>query len=77
MFPKMLIPFTDNEGMPLIIGDNKVIVVVSGKFSSYVALAIGTFTPRRTFITRKVELPAKWRQLVEKYKDIVPTYARY
>jgi hypothetical protein len=28
-------------------------------------------------VTQKVELPANWDKLVEKYKNIVPTYARY
>ena len=28
-------------------------------------------------VTQKVELPANWAKLVEKYRDIVPTYARY
>jgi hypothetical protein len=28
-------------------------------------------------VTQKVELPANWDKLVAKYKDIVPTYARY
>jgi hypothetical protein len=29
------------------------------------------------FVTKKIELPANWNKLVQKYKDIVPTYARY
>jgi hypothetical protein len=28
-------------------------------------------------VTKKIELPANWDKLVKKYKDIVPTYARY
>jgi hypothetical protein len=28
-------------------------------------------------VTQKVELPANWHKLVEKYMNIVPTYARY
>ena len=29
------------------------------------------------WVTRRVELPANWDKLVAKYKDVVPTYARY
>ena len=28
-------------------------------------------------VTEKVELPANWDKLVEKYRDMVPIYARY
>jgi hypothetical protein len=27
--------------------------------------------------TKKVTLPANWDKLVAKYKDVIPTYARY
>jgi len=77
ILPKQLRPFNDTDSVPLIAGEDQVIVVVSGKFSSYVALAMGTQGTARTFLTQKVELPAKWEQLVKKYKDIVPIYARY
>ncbi len=77
ILPKELMPFADSDSMPLIAGDDQVIVVVSGNFSSYVALAMGFFLPRHSFLTKKVELPANWGQLVKKYKDIVPTYIRY
>jgi hypothetical protein len=30
-----------------------------------------------SFVTKKIELPANWDKLVEKYKNITPTYARY
>jgi hypothetical protein len=28
-------------------------------------------------VTKKVELPANWKKLVAKYKDLVPDYIRY
>jgi len=28
-------------------------------------------------VTQKIELPAHWSELVNKYRQIVPTYARY
>ena len=29
------------------------------------------------WVTKRIELPANWDKLVEKYRDIVPTYVRY
>ena len=71
------IPFNDTDSMPLIVGNEQVRVVVSGKYSSHVALAMGPTATWETFITKKVELPANWGQLVKKYQNIVPRYVRY
>jgi hypothetical protein len=48
-------------------------VFVFGGFGSWMGFLQGGPPP----ITKKVELPAKWAQLVKKYKNIVPTYMRY
>ena len=32
---------------------------------------------RHDKVTQKIDLPANWDKLVEKYKDLVPTYVRY
>jgi len=39
-------------------------------------LGILSGSPRPS-VTKKVELPADWKKLVAKYKNIVPTYAMY
>jgi hypothetical protein len=38
---------------------------------------IGMITGPGNEITRKIELPKKWDEIVDKYKDIVPKYIRY
>ena len=38
---------------------------------------MGTFVPEETFVTKKIGLPSNWGQLVEKYKNLMPTYIRY
>ena len=48
-------------------------VFVFGGFGSWVGIIQGGGTP----VTRKAELPKNWAQLVKKYKNIVPNYARY
>ena len=74
--PKQLAPLSDSS-MPLIVGDDQVAIVVSGKYSSYIGLAMGYFMPESSFATVEIDLPANWNQLVEKYKDIVPTNFKY
>jgi hypothetical protein len=48
-------------------------VLVFGGFGSWMGFLQG-IDPR---ITKEVELPKNWAQLVKKYKNIVPTYVRY
>jgi hypothetical protein len=48
-------------------------IFVFGGFGSWIGFLQGGPSP----ITKKVELPKNWAQLVKKYKNIVPTYARY
>jgi hypothetical protein len=46
---------------------------VFGGFGSWMGLLQGGPSP----VTRKVELPANWAQLVKKYKNVVPNYVKY
>jgi hypothetical protein len=48
-------------------------VFVFGGFGSWMGFAQGGPPP----VTKKVELPAKWAQLVKKYKNMVPNYIKY
>ncbi len=48
-------------------------IFVFGGFGSWMGLLQGGPNP----ITRKVELPRNWAQLVKKYKNIVPNYVKY
>jgi hypothetical protein len=48
-------------------------VFVFGGFGSWMGFLQGGPSP----ITRKVELPKNWAQLVKKYKNVVPNYVRY
>jgi hypothetical protein len=45
---------------------------VVGGFGSWIGLLCGG-----TISTEKIELPANWNELVEKYREVVPTYAMY
>ncbi len=47
-------------------------IYVFGGMSSWIGLLSGLH-----FVTKKVDLPANWTKLVEKYKNVVPTYVKY
>ena len=53
-------------------GRGEVRVIVCGGPGSWIVLTKGG-----KGLTKKIELPAHWDKLVQKYKTIVPTYARY
>ncbi len=48
-------------------------IFVFGGFGSWMGFLQGGPSP----ITKKVELPKNWAQLVKKYKSVAPTYVRY
>ena len=48
-------------------------IYVFGGFGSWLGFLQGGPQP----VTRKAKLPANWTQLVDKYKNIVPSYVRY
>jgi hypothetical protein len=66
--PSELIPvITLPPGRP-----NPIQILVIGGMGSWLGLLSGGQT-----VTEKIELPANWDKLVAKYKNVVPTYARY
>ncbi len=64
--------------MPLFIPE-WVRVLVAGEPANTMGLAIGLHMGgrNRQFVTKKLQLPANWDKLVEKYRNLVPTYVRY
>lgn len=66
--PKELIPVIRlRPGQP-----NPIQIIVVGGMSPWIGLLTGG-----QMVTEKIELPANWSKLVTKYKNVVPTYARY
>ena len=64
--------------MPLFIFPETVRIIVAGgtKDEAWVVSFSGG-GDYGGWVTKKIELPANWDKLVKKYKDLVPTYARY
>ena len=54
-----------------------VCVTTGGPGSFTAMIGAGKTTGYDRWVTRKIELPAGWQKLVQKYKNVVPTYAMY
>ncbi len=50
-------------------------IIVAGGAGNQMGIITGAPFHRR--MTRKIEFPANWNQLVKKYRDVVPSYKKY
>ena len=69
-----LFPVNPHDNILLVPDPNRLRLVVTGGPGNFMAIVRGS---ANEFITRKIELPANWDELVMKYKDMVPAHARY
>jgi hypothetical protein len=63
----------ESDQIPVLPNPDSITIIVAGGKGPFIGMHIGGGT--RTI--QKVELPANWTKLVDKYKNIVPKYARY
>ena len=67
----------DTDTVPLIRNPEFIRIIVAGGPGAFIAHAAGGgATPGRKQ-TQRVEFPKNWDKLVAKYKNVVPTYAKY
>jgi hypothetical protein len=71
---RKFMPVNPQDNMLIMPDPDKLRVVVAGGPGNFLAIVRGS---EDRFITRKIDLPGNWADLVAKYKDVVPTYARY
>ena len=70
------VPAREMENLPLVKDPENIRIIVAGGPGAFIGqLSGGTMVSDGT--TLKIETPAKWQQLVQKYKNVVPAYARY
>ncbi|MBI4321065.1 MAG: hypothetical protein HY675_21455 [Chloroflexi bacterium] len=69
-------PLNPEESMSIIGGPEKIRVVVAGGPGSFVGIGLGGTMPCE-WVTKKVELPANWDRLVEKFRHVAPTCVGY
>jgi hypothetical protein len=77
---KAWLPMNPMDSMRILRDPNWIRIVVAGGPGNFIGLHGGAWFgwgEGMDWITKKVELPVNWDMLVKKYKDIVPTYARY
>ncbi len=53
------------------------IVVVAGGPGTWMGLFRSAGGFENSFVTKKIELPRDWKNLVARYKDLVPSYVKY
>jgi hypothetical protein len=71
------IPAREWDMVPVVRDPEFIKIIVAGGPGAFIGQLIGGGpTPGRK-ATQKIELPANWDKLVAKYKDVVPTYAKY
>ena len=78
VIPKERRPLDPMMSMSILSSKFLRVMVGGGTINNYNAiLFFGGYTPYGNWATQKIELPGNWDKLVEKYKDIVPTYTHY
>ncbi len=71
------LPANDTEMVPLIKDHQFIRVIVGGGPGAFIALISGGGASLGKKQTQKIELPKNWSKLVAKYRNVVPTYAKY
>ena len=71
------IPEKDTDMVPMIRDPRFIRVIVAGGPGAFIAHAAGGGATPGKKQTQKIELPKNWDKLVAKYKNVVPTYAKY
>jgi hypothetical protein len=71
------IPVRDSDSVRILNSPDSVQIIVAGGPGAMIGMhmGVGFFSTQK--MTEKLQLPEKWTQLVEKYNNIVPVYARY
>ncbi len=71
------LPEGDTALVPLIKDTRYIHLIVGGGPGAFIAQLIGGGATPGKKQTQKIELPKDWSKLVAKYKNVVPTYAKY
>ena len=71
------LPINPQDSVSILNNPDSIRVLVTGGPGNWISLLLGPPSKSSDWVTKKVELPANWDKLVQKYKGIVPTYAHY
>jgi hypothetical protein len=67
-------PLNAMDSVPVLRGPDSVRLLVAGGVGG---LMLRLISGGRSWVTKKIQLPANWDKLVAKYRDITPNYLRY
>ena len=67
-------PLNADDSVAVLRGADSLRILVAGGVGG---LMVPLISGGRSWVTKKVELPAAWDKLVAKYADITPNYVRY
>jgi hypothetical protein len=73
---KELVPIGPMDVGSIIESPELIRVVVAGGPGGYMGITVGFSMGETQWVTKKIDLPANWGQLVKKYGAIVPAYER-
>jgi hypothetical protein len=71
------VPMSSMDPMAVIPNPDYLRVVVAGGPGAFIGLVCGAALGGARWVTKKVELPANWSELVSRYRNFVPVYERY
>jgi hypothetical protein len=71
------IPIREMDQVSVLRDPNMIQIIVASGQGAFLGMHLGggLFPARK--VTMKIDLPVNWDKLVQKYKNIVPTYVRY
>jgi hypothetical protein len=70
-------PLNPDDPIRLLPYPERILIVVAGGPGNFTGLIRGSGFSTHSYVTKKVELPAKWKSLVDKYQNLVPNYIKY
>jgi hypothetical protein len=67
----------DILSQPPAIDTSGLMILVAGGPGAWMGMLRSVGGIKNDFVTKKIELPRNWDKLVQKYKNVVPTYVKY
>ena len=71
------IAIRDTDTVPVVRDPRFIRIIVAGGPGAFIAHLVGGGATPGMKQTQKIDFPKDWDKLVRKYKDVVPTYAKY
>jgi hypothetical protein len=67
----------DVLSQPPAVNSDGLLIVVAGGPGAWMGMLRSVGGIQNSFVTKKIELPRNWNKLVEKYKEVIPSYSPY